>query len=62
MTMKKKKPSKGSLGNVVESFLSGPIEKKEVYEEPSTSVDSVDYIIKRQTKLRSDSKQKKNKK
>jgi hypothetical protein len=46
--MKNKKTSKGCLGNVVDSILSGPIKKKKHTEELPSSVDSINRIAEQQ--------------
>ena len=46
--MKNKKTSKGCLGNVVDSILSGPIKKKKHAEELPSSVDSINRIAEQQ--------------
>lgn len=46
--MKNKKTSKGCLGNIVDSILSGPIKKKKHTEELPSSVDSINRIAEQQ--------------
>lgn len=57
--MKNKKASKGCLGNVVDSILSGPIKKKKHTEELPSSVDSINRIEEQQPekKVRSQKKE-----
>lgn len=57
--MKNKKTSKGCLGNVADSILSGPIEKKKHTEELPSSIDSLTRIAEQQPekKVRSQKKE-----